>query len=237
MWQRDQIGFRLREELCAGDIVTLEVLTPAGTIVMMGEPEDVGRMVIVRGVHIHSEPLHEVGTANLAVIAQALMQRYDYDEIVIKGARRGARSVRGSSRVKSGTAVALNLRPDRDRLGPVASIPAIEALVKRHLPLLRAKRAIEAMLDDGAVFVEVPRVENVRTLAGELRAAGVVARPSIVQPTGGRRDETVDVAALRQRLGMTQEQFARVFQIALPVVRNWEQGGTSRTGSLPSCCA
>ena len=96
--------------------------------------------------------------------------------------------------------------------------------MKRHLPLLRAKRAIEAMLDDGAVFVEVPRVENVRTLAGELRAAGVVARPSIVQPTGGRRDETVDVAALRQRLGMTQEQFARVFQIALPVVRNWEQG-------------
>ena len=86
----------------------------------------------------------------------------------------GAGSVGDSFRVKSGTAVALNLRPDRERLGPVAAIPAIEALVKRHLPLLRAKRAIEAMLDDGAVFVELPRVEDVRSLAGELRAAGVV---------------------------------------------------------------
>jgi hypothetical protein len=88
VWQREQIGFRLREELCAGDIVTLEVLTPAGTIVMMGEPEDVGRMLVVCEVHSHSEPSHEVGTANLGVIAQALMQRYEYDEIVIKGARR-----------------------------------------------------------------------------------------------------------------------------------------------------
>jgi hypothetical protein len=88
VWRRNQISFRLREELCAGDIVTLEAATPAGLVVMMGEPEDVGRTLVVRGVHIHSEPLHQVGTANLGVIAQALMQRYDYDEIVIKGARR-----------------------------------------------------------------------------------------------------------------------------------------------------
>ena len=132
--------------------------------------------------------------------------------------------MRGSSPVKSGTAVALNLRPDREQPGPVATILAIEALVKRHLPLLRAKRAIEAMLDDGAVFVEVPRVEDVATLASELRAAGVAARPSIVRQAAGGQAGAVDVAALRQRLGMTQEQFARVFQIALPVVRNWEQG-------------
>jgi putative transcriptional regulator len=138
--------------------------------------------------------------------------------------------VRGSSRVKSGTAVALNLRPDRERLGSVATIPAIDALVKRHLPLLRAKRAIEAMLDDGAVFVELPRVEDVQTLADELRSAGVVARPSIVRPSADGRANAVDVAALRQRLGMTQEQFARVFRIALPVVRNWEQGRNEPDG-------
>jgi hypothetical protein len=88
MWRRDQIGFRLREDLCVGDIVTLEVLTPAGALVMMGEPEDVGRMLVVRGVHIHSKPMHRVGLANLGVIAQALMQRYDYDEVIITGARR-----------------------------------------------------------------------------------------------------------------------------------------------------
>jgi len=138
--------------------------------------------------------------------------------------------VRASFRVKSGTAVALNLRPEPDRLGPVATIPAIEALVKRHLPLLRAKRAIEAMLDDGAVFVELPRVEDVPTLTHELLAVGVSARPSIVRPSEGGRADAVDVAALRQRLGMTQEQFARVFQIGLPVVRNWEQGRNKPDG-------
>jgi hypothetical protein len=55
---------------------------------MMGEPEDMGRKLVVRRVHIHAEPLHEIGTANLGVIAQALMQRYEYDEIVVKGVRR-----------------------------------------------------------------------------------------------------------------------------------------------------
>ena len=142
-----------------------------------------------------------------------------------------AGAVRGSSPVKSGTAVALNLRPDRDRLGPVATIPAIEAVVKRHLPLLRAKRAIEAMLDDGAVFVEVPLVEDARALAEELRAAGVAARPSLVRPAAGGHADAVDVVALRRRLGMTQEQFAMVFQIALPVVRNWEQGRNKPDGA------
>jgi DNA-binding transcriptional regulator YiaG len=133
--------------------------------------------------------------------------------------------------VQSGTAVALNLRPDRDRLGSVATIPAIEALVKRHLPLLRAKRAIEAMLDDGTVFVEVPLVEDAQALAAELRAAGVAARPSLVRPAPGGQADAVDVVALRRRLGMTQEQFAMVFQIALPVVRNWEQGRNKPDGA------
>lgn len=136
--------------------------------------------------------------------------------------RAGAASARSPE--PSGTAVALNLRPDRDGSAQVATIPAMEALVKRGLPLLRAKRAIEAMRDDGFAFVEVPRVDDVRALADALREAGVVARPSIVRPTGDGDDKVVDVAALRRRLGMTQERFATVFQIALPVLRNWEQG-------------
>ena len=73
MWRRDQIDFRLRDLLCDGDIVTLEVLIPTGIILIMGEPEDVGQTLLVRGVHIHSDPRHPVGTANLGVIAQALM--------------------------------------------------------------------------------------------------------------------------------------------------------------------
>lgn len=139
--------------------------------------------------------------------------------------------MRGSSRVKSGTAVALNLRPDRKRLGPVATIPAIEALVRRHVSLLRAKRAIEAMLDDGHAFVEVPKVEDLAALTSDLRAAGVVARASIVPSMRGDESVALDVAELRQQLGMTQEQFATVFRIALPVLRNWEQGRNRPDGA------
>lgn len=66
MWRRDQVGLQLREDLCAGDIVTLEVRTPAGIVLIMGEPEDVDRILVVRGVHVHSEPLHQVGIGTWA---------------------------------------------------------------------------------------------------------------------------------------------------------------------------
>lgn len=38
-----------------------------------------------------------------------------------------------------------------------------------------------------------------------------------------REVEIVDVAALRARLGMTQEQFAAAFGFPLGTLRNWEQ--------------
>ena len=58
----------------------------------------------------------------------------------------------------------------------------------------------------------------------------VASRPSTVRPVAGGQVDAVDVAALRQRLSMTQERCARVFQIALPVVRNWEQGRNKPDG-------
>ena len=36
--------------------------------------------------------------------------------------------------------------------------------------------------------------------------------------------ETVDVKVLRERFGMTQEQFATTFGLATGAVRDWEQG-------------
>jgi len=35
-----------------------------------------------------------------------------------------------------------------------------------------------------------------------------------------------DIKALRARLGMTQEQFARTYRLPLGTVRDWEQGRT-----------
>ena len=38
------------------------------------------------------------------------------------------------------------------------------------------------------------------------------------------RPEPVDVAALRHRLGMTQEQFAARFGVSVATLRHWERG-------------
>jgi putative transcriptional regulator len=82
--------------------------------------------------------------------------------------------------------------------------------------MLRAKRAVEAMLDDGEVAVAVPTVEDLATLAGELRKAGVEVARIATDP--------VDVRALRLNLGLSQEQFARRYNLDLDALQNWEQG-------------
>lgn len=42
------------------------------------------------------------------------------------------------------------------------------------------------------------------------------------------------ITALRRRLGYTQEEFARIFQVAPATIRNWEQGRRKPSGAAPS---
>jgi putative transcriptional regulator len=44
------------------------------------------------------------------------------------------------------------------------------------------------------------------------------------------RPEPVDVAALRHRLGMTQEQFAARFGVSVATLRHWERGDRTPQG-------
>jgi DNA-binding transcriptional regulator YiaG len=41
--------------------------------------------------------------------------------------------------------------------------------------------------------------------------------------------EVPDVRAIRRKLRMSQSEFAERFRIPLPTLKNWEQGGGSRT--------
>jgi putative transcriptional regulator len=43
--------------------------------------------------------------------------------------------------------------------------------------------------------------------------------------------EAVDVSALRQRMGMTQEQFAASFGFSVATLRHWERGDRSPHGA------
>lgn len=84
------------------------------------------------------------------------------------------------------------------------------------MPLLRAKRAVEAMVETRKAFVYVPKVESIDALMQELAKAGVKAT---ALPNAG-----IDVRAIREKLDFTQEQFAVRYGLDVDAVRNWETG-------------
>jgi DNA-binding transcriptional regulator YiaG len=121
------------------------------------------------------------------------------------------------NRVHSGSPVDLVLRPD-GALANVKTIDATGILARRGLSVLKAKRTIEAMVEHGEARVHVPTVESVKTLTRELKAVGVRA----AQIAGS----SVDPRKVREKLGLTQAQFALRYGLDLDTVQNWEQGRT-----------
>lgn len=124
--------------------------------------------------------------------------------------------IQGVGRVSSGLPAIFVLRLPPGH-GTPRTIDATLALARRGLSLLRAKRAIEALVEDGRVFVDLPTVEDHDTLRDELAGAGIAAAP--VEPA-----KTLDVRGLRERLRLTREQFAIRFGLEVETVRNWETG-------------
>lgn len=82
-----------------------------------------------------------------------------------------------------------------------------------------AKKAVEDMLAGGQGYVEMKDdAATIRALA----AHGVTASRIEVH--------TVDVKALRERLGISQEAFAGRYGLDVATLRNWEQGRTRPEG-------
>lgn len=121
--------------------------------------------------------------------------------------------IRDVSRVVSGSPLTLSLSPNREP-AEILTVPLALALAKRGLTLLKAKRVTEELLDRGRVVVRLPLVEDEAALADELTAAGC---------SGFRLDRPeIDVRALRERLGLTQDQFALRYALDVDTIRNWE---------------
>ena len=123
--------------------------------------------------------------------------------------------IRSVDQVPSGSPAVVVLRLPRDRAAP-RTVDAVLSLVRRGVPMLRAKRAIEALLVSGRAFVQLPTVESREALINELHDAGIRAAAVDAAP--------VDVRALRTRLGMTREQFATHYGLDPDTLRNWEAG-------------
>jgi DNA-binding transcriptional regulator YiaG len=121
----------------------------------------------------------------------------------------------GRPRVEFGSPAGLMITSAGD-IRDIKTIPAIRALAYRCMNLLGAKRAVEAMVADRRAFVLVPKVESLDALTQELAGAGVRA---VALP-----DASIDVRAMREKLGLTQEQFAVRYGLDIDAVRNWERG-------------
>jgi putative transcriptional regulator len=72
-------------------------------------------------------------------------------------------------------------------------------------------------LNLGRVFVDLPTVEDPSVLTAELAAAGIASAQ--VEPPA-----TPDVRGLRERLGLSREQFSACYGLEVETVRNWETG-------------
>ena len=96
----------------------------------------------------------------------------------------------------------------------VKTVDAVQVLVRYGTKPLIAKRAVEALIAKGDTTVTVPNASS--KIAADLATAGVAANPI--------EKLTLDVRAVRERLHLSQEDFARRYNFKLRSVQNWEQG-------------
>ena len=98
MWAPDDIQFDdIDYDATDHPVVTVRITTPVGVVELMAEVAELGGSLQLRRLHVQSaiEP-NAIGLANWRLIANVVMERMDYDEIIVEGAVRttGARSGR-----------------------------------------------------------------------------------------------------------------------------------------------
>lgn len=122
--------------------------------------------------------------------------------------------VRDVSRVRSGSPAKFLLETEPSRLNAPG---AARALAKRHLSLRQAHAVVTELFDHTRAVVLLPMVEDEAALVNELADCGVTATPY-------GAPARIDVRAVREATGLSQEAFALQFGLEPATVRNWEQG-------------
>ena len=90
MWMQGAINFDdIDYDATDHPVVTIRVVTPVGLIEVMAEVAVNRRSLRLQRLHVQSsaEP-NEIGHANWRLIATMMMERMDYDEIIVEGAVR-----------------------------------------------------------------------------------------------------------------------------------------------------
>ena len=118
-------------------------------------------------------------------------------------------------RVSSGSPAVVALRPG-PALEAILTISATLALVKRGMSMSKAKLAVEEALDTGRAVVLLPALEDPSILAEDMAATGMS-----VALVGS---DEVDMRSVRERLGLTRDQFAVRYGLDVASVEGWEDG-------------
>jgi hypothetical protein len=69
-------------------VATVSFVTHAGDIQIMAELQEAGRTLRLIGLHIQGAAANTIGIANLRILANAVMEKMDYDAIEVEGAVR-----------------------------------------------------------------------------------------------------------------------------------------------------
>jgi|Deesub1362B_J571_1020462.scaffolds.fasta_scaffold20236_2 hypothetical protein len=88
-WNAVDVTFEIDADATFEQVITVVIGTPQGRIFVMAEPREEGRTLILDGFNIHSDAgAGVIGRANLKMLAQFVMERMDYDELVVQGTSR-----------------------------------------------------------------------------------------------------------------------------------------------------
>jgi DNA-binding transcriptional regulator YiaG len=137
------------------------------------------------------------------------------------GPRVRVRAVPSRASSSGGEAVRLILMPSGSgRVNDVFEV--VRLLVRSGVAVRTAKSAIDDLVAGRIAYIDAPAVADYDRLKREMTKQNLAAHRIELRQ--------VDVKALRQRLGISQEAFAGRYGLDVATVRNWEQGRTTPEG-------
>lgn len=136
--------------------------------------------------------------------------------------------VQAIHRVTSGSPEEIVLKPGRSSPDVIA---ATLALVRRGTTMLKAKRAVEKALEEGDAVIDLPMVEDQKALTDDLETAGMAVTFRSVADRDLKEHFAARLKGLRNRLHMSQEEFARDYNLDKKTLQGWELGKTPDRGN------
>ena len=127
------------------------------------------------------------------------------------------------SRNRSGSEVSVILRSEGE-VNAINAIAATRTLAQCGLTLLKAKRAVEAVIAGDEIALFLPKVISRDRLVEDFAAAGM--QSSFLRKRLSMKSKSVAgkwVRKVREGAGLTQEQFAVVYGVDLKTLQKYEQ--------------